>query len=506
MVRMLALLLSFPLFACSQQPELSHKVPTGFALNLSAVTDSATEQPFVDVFCTARQWVPQAQGKGWGEGPPLDLDDHGWLRSLDEGQYATAIMMTHERPRPGRYVCTWKGKGELRFRGKGESVTGAGGRHEIEILAGETILLDVLAVDRKDPLRDIRLVPVGTERKSAIFDEQFLDRCRKFRVLRFMDWMQTNDSEIRRWADRPKPDDAVQTRCGVALEHMIELCNETGASPWFCMPHLADDDFIRKFAAAVKKSLRRDSKVYVEYSNEVWNGQFAQARHAAEQGRAAALSDDVNVARLRYYSRRSVQIFRLWEQQFGGDGRLVRILAAQASSPWTSEQVLGFEDAYKYADALAIAPYFGNELGSPRTTGEVLAGGLDAIFRGCRDSIAANSATLEQQARIARTRGLPLIAYEGGQHLCGFQGAENNAELTALLQAANRDPRMRDLYLADQQTWRQAGGGLFAFYKSCGLSSKWGSWGLLEWTDQDSTTAPKYAAVLQLVAEFPNGW
>jgi hypothetical protein len=292
----------------------------------------------------------------------------------------------------------------------------------------------------------------------------------------------------------------------VALDYMIALCNETGAAPWFCMPHLADDDYVRRFAAAVKAQLDPRLQIYVEYSNEVWNGQFAQSRWAAEQGRAAGLSDDANQARLRFYARRSVDVFRLWEKEFGGTDRLVRVLAAQAASPWTSEQILAFADAGARADALAIAPYFGHDLGSPKTAGATVAGGLDGVFRRCREDIAANLATLQQHAKLARAHGLALIAYEGGQHLVGFHSAENDAALTELLQAANRDPRMRELYLADQENWRAAGGRLFAFFTSVGLPSKWGSWGLLEWSDQDPATAPKYQAVLELLERHRDGW
>ncbi len=42
--------------------------------------------------------------------------------------------------------------------------------------------------------------------------------------------------------------------------------------------------------------------------------------------------------------------------------------------------------------------------------------------------------------------GSRLVPYEGGQHLVGIRGAENDDALTALLTAANADPRMGKLY------------------------------------------------------------
>jgi len=68
---------------------------------------------------------------------------------------------------------------------------------------------------------------------------------------------------------------------------------------------------------------------------------------------------------LRYYSQRSVEIFKIWEEVWR-QNRLVRILASQAVNPWTGEQVITWKSAYKYADAYAIAPYIeGDNLNNP---------------------------------------------------------------------------------------------------------------------------------------------
>ena len=90
---------------------------------------------------------------------------------------------------------------------------------------------------------------------------------------------------------------------------MIDLCNRLQVDPWFCIPHLADDDYVRQFATMVRERLDPKLKVYVEHSNEVWNGQFAQARYAKEEGRRLGLSDNDFQAQLYYHSMRSVQIF-----------------------------------------------------------------------------------------------------------------------------------------------------------------------------------------------------
>jgi hypothetical protein len=221
--------------------------------------------------------------------------------------------------------------------------------------------------------------------------------------------------------------------------------------------------------------------------------------------RAVRARDD-NLARLRYHSRRSVEIFRIWERVFGGTQRLERVLSAQFANPWGCEQVVDFESASQHADALAVAPYFGYELGDPAGAAGVVRGGLDGVFASLRQDLAANADRLAQLAALARGRHLALVAYEGGQHLAGHGGAENREDLTALFVAANRDRRMQDLYVEDLGNWRRAGGRLFALFSSVSQPSKWGSWGLLDTQGQDPATAPKYQAVLQLLEQFPHGW
>jgi hypothetical protein len=338
------------------------------------------------------------------------------------------------------------------------------------------------------------------------FHSPFLQRTGAFAVIRFMDWMKTNNSTIREWSQRPLPTHATQSARGVAVEHMVDLCNRLHADPWFCMPHLASDDYVQKFAAAVKERLDPTLRVYLEHSNEVWNGQFEQARYAQEQGRALKLSDNAYQGQLFYHSRRSVQIFKIWEQVFDGRERLVRVLASQSANPWVSEQVLSFEEAHRHADAIAIAPYFGHSLGRPETADQVAAMPLDRIFERCREEIRANHDRINKVVQMTEPYRLKVISYEGGQHLVGFRGAENHEGLMKILQAANRDPRMKELYLEDLASWKKAGGGLFTVFSSVNRPSKWGSWGLLEAESQDPATAPKYQAVVEFIRTTPRWW
>ena len=93
--------------------------------------------------------------------------------------------------------------------------------------------------------------------------------------------------------------------------------------------------------------------------------------------------------------------------------------------------------------------------------------------------------------------GLQLMAYEGGQHLVGLGAQVSDTALTAKLTSTNRNPKIKTLYLEYLGAWRQLGGGRFMSFASVWLPNQNGSWGALEWQDQDPATAPKYRALVQ---------
>ena len=93
----------------------------------------------------------------------------------------------------------------------------------------------------------------------------FLDETSIYRCFRFMDWAKTNGSSLEKWSQRTQPDDKrnfgarnVAGRdgdlTGLAYEWMIDLCNRQGADMWICVPHAADDQFVRNLAKLICKS------------------------------------------------------------------------------------------------------------------------------------------------------------------------------------------------------------------------------------------------------------
>jgi hypothetical protein len=187
---------------------------------------------------------------------------------------------------------------------------------------------------------------------------------------------------------------------------------------------------------------------------------------------------------------------------FGGTGRLVRVLAWQSGNTWWMDRIiLPEQDAYRHADALAIAPYLGMNVprqGKDLTAEEVAGWSVEqALDHLERESLPKSIRAIGATKEIADKYGLQLIAYEGGQHMVGVAGGENNEAMTRLFHAANAHPRMGQIYGKYYRAWTEAGGDLFCYFSSVGKWSKWGSWGIMQHYDDDPAKSPKFLATMR---------
>lgn len=208
-----------------------------------------------------------------------------------------------------------------------------------------------------------------------------------------------------------------------------------------------------------------------------------------------------------FHGRRSVEMFKIWEDVFGGCDRLVRVVAWQAAGGayWSDKMLLANCDAAKTCDALAIAPYITMCIG-PQTkppAAEVAKWSLDQVFAHIESKALPESIQwIQTQKKVADKYGLKLITYEAGQHLVGVGGGENNEAMTKLFHAANRDPRMGRVYEKYFAAWAENGGDLMCHFSSIGQWSKWGSWGLAEFEDDRPADFPKYVATLRAAKKW----
>lgn len=500
-------------------------------MNLDGVTDWATSWPFTDWFKRMRRWQTRnADGSGgWSTNlhSQIPVDSHFWVTQVpftpaSGPPQIVHTIMTHI-PTTGTIRLSWQGAGRFRIGTPGQAAqwfTTTGGQHQTQLpisTTNGTIFLEIHETSGSDYLRNFRMESPGfwdlTENQP--FHPLFLERLGTFRGLRFMDWQSTNASPLASWNNRTTSATSVQTRPeGVALEYMVQLSNTLQQDAWICIPHQADDHYVRQTARLVRDQLQPHLRVLVEYSNETWNfaGPFTQTVWVQDRGQALGLSSDRWEAGQRFTSLRSAEIWRIFEEEFTGAHRqrLVKVLATQSGNINITTQRLAYlndltlNPTQTHPDALAIAPYFGPTFspqsiannGYPTVDHLVTTTSIQYINVNARNQVRAHR-------ELADAQGWDLICYEGGQHLVGVNGAENDTTLTELLIAANRDPRMGERYTEYLTMLREEGVREFYNFAYVAPPSRWGSWGNLEYQNQPLEEAHKMRATLQWIQDFP---
>jgi hypothetical protein len=364
------------------------------------------------------------------------------------------------------------------------------GRMLLQVTPGHTgVWMQLSATNIANPLRNIRIIMPGFEKsyEEEPFHPLFIDSLSKFKTIRFMNWQilpqRHNDDAVVEWDDLPSPHLFQSKNNGVHPEWMIKLANKLKADPWFNLPHKVSNDFITQFAMFVKEYLDPDLKAYVEYSNEVWNSLYPQYGYARDEGLRLQLSQESRQASLRYYSQKSVEIFKIWKNVLGPD-RVVGVLASQSTQPALGLEVMSWKEAYLSADVYATAPYISGAGGS--STIEV----LDNLEK----DIERMMLNERQNALNAHSFGLKHVAYEGGQHLTSPDQQEQSIFLEV-----NQHPEIKDIYLKYLNQWFEVGDGPFVHFSYVSAPSQYGSWGALEYQDQRREEAPKYDALLTFI-------
>lgn len=146
-----------------------------------------------------------------------------------------------------------------------------------------------------------------------------------------MDW--TPQDGVVKWSDRITPSTYTRGH-GVAYEYQIQLCNLLKTNAWVTVPFAADDDFVTQMATLFKLNLRKDVKINIEYSNEVWNSFFNSGKYAQMMGVSLGLSTDKTIAGNLFYSMRMQQIITIWKKVFQSEqDRLVLIVGSFSPMP-----------------------------------------------------------------------------------------------------------------------------------------------------------------------------
>lgn len=527
-------------------------------MNLAPVNYWSTEQPFNDIFKMAFGFdtISSATQKSTGEEGRLDLDQDGWPKSLgafsNKGGQTFNELRVILRPQLAppasgtansvRFVVRYEGQGTMDYGDAAKKVTSLSspGRDVLDVARNQYGGAFALIIKDTDPrhvgnyIRNIQVVRADQEQAllaGQIFNPRFLYLLRDFSTLRFMDWLRTNGSTQSKWADRPRMNNPVwSTSAGVPYEVIMQLSNTLSADAWLNIPAMADDDYISQLAQLVHSSVGPTQRVYVELSNETWNGSFEQSRWVSAQGRAMFPAISSYLQNRTWYGMRTAQMCDIWASVWGKDhSRVVCVLATQASFLATAVDALncsawsaGAPCSKHNIGAVAIAPYFGYSV--PHEYATDADGGLSRLFdlldspdnaQPPRDgSIRQALDWVSAYSKALRTYGLPLIAYEGGQSLVSFPHGVNpdnsNSQLTNLFFAVNRSPRMEIAYKNYLEGWRNRGGQLFVHFNDVGNFSQYGEFSALESlaqpTEPLSEAPPKWQAIEKFIAANPCWW
>jgi len=354
---------------------------------------------------------------------------------------------------------------------------------------------------------------------TSLFTNEIKNFVSKFQVIRYMDYFNTNSNNLVTWNQRPLPTDASQndfrtlpgiwgpTPVGGCIEYAIMFSNETGKDMWLNIPHKVNDDYITKLAQLLKYGsdgvnpytstqanpiyppLNANLKVYVEWSNEVWNTAtaFAQGNdnHDAAIAEVNAGNSPLNYEGTtnnwfwawRRIGKKIVETSNIFRTVFGDAAMMTRIRPVlEGQQGGGSLEALTFIDQIygkntQWCTTPHTISYYlygtgGSSYYNPDNHSDDLT--IDNIWTNQTMDINNWMPTCRLESAIAHAFGLKRISYEGGPSL------DNTGHSEAVKAASVNDSRMRTNMIAHfDNAWSATDGDLFTYYVSSG-NYQWG--------------------------------
>ena len=523
-------------------------------INVEGIHKLNSSLPFTDLFKVSTGWFTSCEFD-WQHNRPIDpgctrknsfntqeqaslrLDQNGWVRSLparSAPQIYTSVVsgLNLEDDFPlGRYVLLYSGKGDLEVLGGLNIVDEKPGRIVFDLIATQRgIKIKINKTHGRDYIRDIHLVSAANERRfrQQPFDPNYIARLRPFDAIRFMPWTNPRATELVHWKQHPTSRYAHYTgSSGVPIEVMLDLANRINAAPWLNMPHKANDEFIRNYARLAKKQVNGNKKIYVEFSNEMWNVIFPATSYAIREALKRwpnAYANKNNYERRvklanNWYGKRSVEMCNIWKQVFGNQkNRVICVIASQSNVDWVGKEALDCPlwsggPCGSKVDAYAVGPYFGDYIAKIAHRAEVnnwatRADGMNLLFKEIEQGGVLRKgpkrgaiqhfvdSNMKVSMKLADEYGLPLLAYEAGQHLIRYDRPHKvtDPKLLDFFMRANLDPRMQHAYQRYLRAWEENGGKTLMHFYGIGKPSPNDFFGMLP--SSRTKSSPKYNGML----------
>lgn len=522
----LLLLLILPLRPLTAQP-VSDACRLQIGINLAGPADYGTEWPFVNIMKYTRTWTTHNnQWVSGGQNPwdtdvldQIPLDPDGYPLSLpvmvpgtEAPQVVRAIWANSDDLPLGRYVILYDGEGQISLWGALSEVSNVPGRVEFDLNHNfDIITMSIMESKAGNHVRNIRVLLPGTEPtyQTEPFSAEWLEKLAPFKSIRFMDWGYTNNSTMREWADRSQTDDYTWTqKSGVPYEWWVTLCNRLQADAWVCVPHAASDDYMVQMATLFRDQLDPNLRIYVEWSNEVWNWIFEQAHYGLNEL-------DQTLPWPERLGPRTAHVLQIWTDVFAGqEHRLIRVMASQHGWWDIGERTFAqikAEGKDHLVDAISPAAYMGLQ-GSTLGTWDASVTGQQVLDHAAQFTFNPNEYAMRgwnAYAKLARDNNKRLVFYEGGQHFTPEPFGTEQPYCPALVECQTL-PGMYDLYqqLFDTlRTFSEQEMTLMAFSFIAPNGCRYGSWGALQsqfFEQAPYSDAPKYLAILEAIERYNN--
>lgn len=458
-------------------------------IGLGGVASYTTAWQFVDMFKYAREWRAP-------KGYEVREDEFGWPVGIVTGGKLEAItpekpllMWMYSRYITGKIALTWDGDGEVAVSRENTPLVEDNyperNRRVYDFKDRNLAVYDVIvrASSPDNHVKNIRMWMPGYENSDETFHSLYKERLAPFPYFRYMDWGSTNNSTQVEWADRKDPRYCRQTG-PVAWEHMIALANETHRDMWICIPHMASDDYVRKLAQLIEETLEPGRRVYVEYSNEIWNPAFRQTHWLWERAKEEGHTERPWEYGPVLAGRRSAEIWATMGEEFQKH-ELVRVFT---HFRWIDEGLEACKaNGDGKVDLIGLNGYFISQAPLQYTLRNLDDFDIDAAFDYFEQSTLMDAAEgwATEMQRLKAKWGLPITCYEGGQHFANpFSSGLQGEKLVEKMFQVNAHPRIKDVYLAALESWRIGGGDGFTAFVDCGNWGKYGCWGHLRYQDQ----------------------
>jgi len=441
-------------------------------------------------------------------GTGITFDSNGWVNGLPSGTtYTLSVFVPPNFS--GNLQAVWQGSGNVNFRNQQNVTINKTLNTNVATFAFDAsqnpLFIDVSSIDPNNYPREFSVIDVAKSRE-ALFNSNFLTAAQPFNVVRCLDLQKINNSNVVNWSDNTQFNYYSWLRpSGVPIEVLVDIASSLQTNLWVQIPHQATDDYVQQFASYIKANFNYTKlKIYIEYSNEVWNPDFQQYYWVTQQAQNAGIS------RSQWLGQRNNDVFTIFKNTLGANN-VIAVLGSWIVNP---DPV-----AIQYApltDAVAIAPYLYYYPQRADLDNAVNAGwfnepsysvGLDAIFN---QIIPAIQTTITNQLVAWKTYlkqnypNLQLLCYEGGQSLVADSSIHNDPKLLKLFRLAQDDPRIGKAYKILFELLIQNNVSLFNQFNlltpdtiaadGTNLGDKYGNWGLLN--NYANLNTVKYQTVL----------